>query len=185
VKKKVIFFVRFFPNFTTEKLPMKIEKKGHIEYPSWINELAEIVGESRKQKNFVLYTTTRGAGEWTDAVHPLGVKGELIFAAYLYKLGIPHETNTLLDENPVIECDIMVLDKRIEVKTLRPDGWDLLVRVKSHNNPEKKIDSYVFIQIIDDSNARYWIFKHEEVSTWKIKNTKYNDNYYKPIKEIL
>lgn len=149
---------------------MKIEKQGHIEFPFWINELAYIVGECRKNKSFELYTTTRGAGEWTDAVHPLGVKGELIFSVYLY--------------NPVIECDMMVMGKRVEIKTLRPDGWDLFVRVGSHHNQDKKIDSYVFVQIIDDTNARYWIFKYDEVSTWKRKTTIYNENYYKPIKEL-
>jgi len=163
---------------------MKIEKHGHIEFPFWVNELAYIVGECRKNKSFELYTTTRGAGEWTDAVHPLGVKGELIFSVYLYKLGIPHTTNTLLDDNPVIECDMMVMGKRVEIKTLRPDGWDLFVRVGSHHNQDKKIDSYVFVQIIDDTNARYWIFKYDEVSTWKRKTTIYNENYYKPIKEL-
>jgi hypothetical protein len=34
----------------------------------------------------------------------------------------------------------LVGEKKIDVKTIRPDGWDLLVTTKSHNNVEKKID---------------------------------------------
>lgn len=165
---------------------MTIEKQGHIQYPVWINELSEIIGECRKNRNFVLYTEnpSKQRGDKNDSVHPLGVKGELIFASYLYKCGIPHTTNKWLDDNPIVAYDILVANKKVDIKTIRPDGWDLLVTVKSHNNQEKLIDSYVFLQILDDTNARYWIFKHEEVSKWSIKNTKYNDNYFKPISEL-
>jgi len=46
----------------------------------------------------------------------------------------------------------------------------------------------MFIQILDDTNARYWIFKHEEVGKWETKETRGNGfsniNYYKPLKSI-
>lgn len=163
-----------------------IEKFGKIIYPVWVQELAEIIGNQRRKNNDELYeeVPSKKRGGWDAAVHPLGIKGELIFAMYLYQQGVEHKLNTILGDSPIVDYDIMVGNKRVDIKTIRPDGWDLLVTVKSHNNPEKKIDSYVFLQIIDDTNARYWIFKHEEVSEWNIKNTKYNDNYFKPIKDI-
>lgn len=164
-----------------------IEKYGTIKYPNWINELSEIIGFLRRRKNDELYNEvpSKKSGDRDELVHPLGVKGELIFSTFLYKNNIEHKLNTILADSPVVEYDILVGDKRIDIKTIRPDGWDLLVKVKSHNYIEKKIDSYVFLQILDDTNARYWIFKHEEVSKWNIKNTKYNDNYFKPIKDLL
>lgn len=164
-----------------------IDKKGNITYPVWVNELSDIVGKQRRKNNDQLYEEipSKKRGGLDDSVHPLGIKGELIFAMYLYQKGIEHKLNTILGETFIVDYDIMVGTKRIDVKTIRPDGWDLLVTTKSHNNPEKKIDSYVFLQIIDDTNARYWIYKHEEVSQWDVKNTKYNDNYFKAIKDIL
>jgi hypothetical protein len=164
-----------------------IEKFGIIKFSYCLNEMAEIIGVARRRANDKFYeeVPSKKAGEWDELVHPLGVKGELIFAMYLYKNNIDFKLNTLLSDSPVVEWDIMVNDKRIDVKTIRPDGWDLLVKVKSHKFIDKPIDSYVFIQIIDDTTARYWIFKHEEVSEWDVKNTKYNDNYYKPIKDLL
>jgi len=163
-----------------------IDKLGTIKFPIWINEVSEIIGVLRRRANDELYeeVPSKKSGDRDELVHPLGVKGELIFAMFLYKNNIEYKLNTLLSDSPIVEYDILVGEKRIDVKTLRPDGWDLLVKVKSHNFVEKKIDSYVFLQIIDDTTARYWVFKHEEVSKWGIKNTKYNDNYFKPIKDI-
>lgn len=163
-----------------------IEKYGTIKYPNWINEVSQILGVARRRANDKLYdeVPSKKCGERDELVHPLGVKGELIFAMFLYQNNIDYKLNTLLSDAPVVEYDILIGNKKVDIKTLRPDGWDLLVKVKSHHYIEKKIDSYVFLQIIDDTTARYWIFKHDEVSKWNIKNTKYNDNYYKPIKDL-
>jgi len=163
-----------------------LSKYGEITYPDWVDEVAELIGKERRKNNNELYekVPTKKRGKWDSSVHPLGVKGEFIAALFLYAKGIPHKLNQLLSNKPVVDQDIMVNNKRVDIKTLRPDGWDLLVTVSSHNNPNIKIDSYFFIQILDETNARYWIFKHEEVSKWEQKMCMVL-NYYKPIKDIL
>lgn len=164
-----------------------ISNYGQITYPEWIDEIAQIIGELRRKNNDKLYNENQSKkrGDLDASVHPLGVKGELIAAIFLWSKGIPFKMNKLLSDNPIVDYDIIVLNKRVDVKAIKPDGWNLLVTTQSHNNPNKKIDSYFFIQILDNTNAVYWIFKHEEVSTWEIKKTEYNYNYTKPIKDII
>lgn len=164
-----------------------INNYGHIIYPEWVDEIAQIIGELRRKNNDKLYNENpnKKRGDLDSSVHPLGVKGELIAALFLYSKGIPYKLNTILGDSYIVDYDIIVLNKRVDVKTLRPDAHHLFVTKQSHNNPNKKIDSYFFIQILDNTNAVYWIFKHEEVSTWKIKKTIYNENYSKPIKDII
>ena len=162
-----------------------LSKYGNITYPDWVDELAELIGKERRKNNNQLYedNPSKKRGDLDSSVHPLGVKGEIIAAMFLFKQGIPHKLNKLLSHKPIVDYDIIIANKRVDVKTIRPDGWDLLVTVSSHDNPKKIIDSYLFIQILDNSNARYWVFKHEEVSNWEQKMCRVL-NYYKPINEI-
>jgi len=163
------------------------KKFGHITYPEWIDQIAEIIGNERRKRNDKLYedNPSKKRGDLDSSVHPLGVKGEIIAAMFLFTQGIPHKLNELLSDNPIVDYDIIIANKRVDVKTIRPDGKNLFVTAKSHNNPNKKIDSYFFIQLIDNTNVRYWVYKHDEISNWNIKKTIYNYNYSKPIKDIL
>jgi len=162
-----------------------LSKYGNITYPYWIDGAAEFIGKQRRKNNNELYeeVPSKKRGEWDSSVHPLGVKGELIAATYLDEKGISYNLSELLGSNPIVDADIIINDKRVDIKTIRPDGWDLLVTVSSHKNIDKNIDSYFFIQILDECNSRYWVFKHEEVSKWRKKMCRAY-NYYKPINEI-
>lgn len=168
----------------------KISKSGTIVYPSYLDFLADYIGRQRRKNNDELYdkNPNKKRGEHDKKVHPLGVKGELIASWFLYEQSVNHELNGLLEDKPVVGPDIFVNGKSIDVKTIRPDGWDLLVTKSSHDNQDKKVDSYFFIQLVSDHYAKYWIFKHDEVSQWQTKVCKGNGfenlNYYKPISEL-
>lgn len=170
----------------------KFPKFGYFEYPEIVNELAPLIGQIRRSKNDKLYNEvpSKKRGEHDNNVHSLGIKGELAVAFWLWRLDIKHEQCNLISDNPIVGYDFLVESTGVEatgidVKTLRSDGWDLLVTCKSFRNYEKNIDAYLFLQNVTDIKMRYWYYTKEEVGKWKIKNTLYNDNYYKPISETL
>ena len=160
-----------------------MKKTGLIRYPPFINECAIYIGKLRSLYNYDLKEnhSIYKRGEMGEFVDIIGVKGELIFSYFLQKNDIDHQTSRLLSNNPVISCDIIVGGKNIDVKTLRADATDLLVNKQAHEK-NKNIDSYVFIQLIDDKVAKYWIFKHEEVDSWESKKCGYSDAYFLDIK---
>lgn len=156
-----------------------LEKTGTITYPPFINEVAVYIGKLRDLYNYNLNEQHERfkRGERSEQVNILGVKGELIFSYYLQANNISHEIGRLLNDKPVSAYDILVENKKIDVKTVRTDAPDLLVNKEAHEKL-KGINSYVFVQPLTNNSARYWIFKHDEVSAWKIKNVKYTDAYF-------
>jgi len=165
---------------------LKLEKRGKINYPNFINECAVYIGKLRDLYNYNLNEDNDSfkRGDRSEYVNILGVKGEMIFSYYLQSINIPHTTNKLLSNTPISDYDIIVGKKKIDIKTIRTDAPDLLVNKDAHNK-NKNIDTYVFIQPISKNTVKYWIFKYDEVNTWEIKNVKYSDAYYKEIGTIL
>lgn len=162
----------------------KISKQGIIKFPPYIHEVADVIGKLRndannntEQEKAILSNDRRRKG------NVLGIKGELIFMGHLTNKGYKYSYSRLLDSSPVYKADITCNGVGVDIKTIRADGWDLLVNEKSHNN-EKGIVSYVFIQIFTEDMARYWIFNHSSVSKWKIKKCGLSRAYYLPLEQI-
>lgn len=166
---------------------MLIEKSGLIDYPPFIHECAVYIGKLRDLYNYDMNEEAERfkRGDRSEYVNILGVKGELIYSYFLQSKGIKHNTAKLLSNRPVSSWDIKIkgINKKIDVKTIRTDAPDLLVNKEAHLKT-KDIDTYVFVQLINDETARYWVFKYEDVSNWDIKNVKYTDAYYLNIESI-
>jgi hypothetical protein len=120
----------------------------------------------------------------------LGVTGEIIFSTYLSELQIMHEMHPdWLGKNPVEAYDIFALNQRFDVKTF-VDGYDLMIPKTVHENSDKMIDQYVWIQLLDKYTAKYWMVDYHSVSGWEIKKGKFANsnvwhyNYAKPIKSF-
>lgn len=162
-----------------------MNKQGRIQYPNFINECAVYIGKLRHLYNYDLNESTDKYNRFgkSDAPDILGLKGELIFSYYLAKNDIEHTNARLLSNKPVKEPDIIVGNKKIDVKTIHPDAPHLLVNEEAHKK-DKNIDTYVFVQIINNNTANYWVYSYQEVNVWDVSFFKYTNAYCKLIKDI-
>jgi hypothetical protein len=162
-----------------------MKKTGQITYPNFINECAVYIGKLRHLYNYDLNEKTDKYNRFGKSDEPdiLGLKGELVFSYFLAKNDINHTNAKLLNNTPVKEPDIIVGDKKIDVKTINPDAPHLLVNEEAHKK-DKNIDTYVFIRLDKINKATYWIYSYDDVDQWDIKFFKYTNAYSKLIKEI-
>lgn len=154
-----------------------------IRYPAFINVCADIVGSLRDLTNLEMNESAVRfkRGDRGGEVNRLGMRGELIARFICHKNNYPFQAPPLLSENPVSGADLIYGEYRFDIKTIRSDAPDLLVNQEAHVNPKKDITHYWFFQQQDSDVALYWIYSHEEVSSWSIKNVRYSDAYYLPI----
>lgn len=159
-----------------------MRKTGIINFPNYINFCATCIGKLRDLCNYDLKESNNKfkRGGKDESVDILGVKGELIFSHYLHLKGIKHEVNKLLDSKPVISWDIKIGNYFIDVKAIRPYAYDLLVNEDAHKK-SKGVTHYAFVQVLDNSIAKYWVFPKKEVDKWKVKKAKYSNAYFLPI----
>ena len=160
-----------------------MNKKGEIEYPNFINECSVYIGKLRHLYNYDLNESTDKYNRFGKSVAPdiLGLKGELIFSYFLAKNNIKHTNAKLLSNVPIKEPDIIIGNKKIDVKTINADAPHLLVNEEAHKK-DKNIDTYVFIQIKNNQSANYWVYSYKEVNSWDVKFFKYTNAYCKLIK---
>lgn len=170
-------------------MELSIIKIHRIIYPHFFNEVAAYLGKLRDLYNYDMNESNDRfkRGERSEFVNILGIKGELIFAYYLFTKGKKYQMNKILDSRPIQSYDITVEGEDaisyLDVKTIRSDAPDLLVNEEAHKK-SKGITDYAFLQITGLNTARAWICNISEVSTWKIKNVKYSNAYFKTITEI-
>ena len=65
----------------------------------------------------------------------------------------------------------------VDVKGIRSNGNALRVNFKAHNNTQKKVTHYLFIQPLNALYARFCWFKHEDVSDWDVVMSTYTECY--------
>ena len=159
-----------------------MKRQGIIQYPNFINECAVYIGKLRHLYNYELNESTDKYNRFGKSDEPdiLGLKGEMIFSYYLGKNDIKHINASLLSNKPIKEPDIIINNKNIDVKTINPKAPHFLVNEEAHKK-DKNINTYVFIRLIDNESANYWIFDYEEVDKWDIKFFKYTNAYCKLI----
>ena len=163
-----------------------MQRTGMIHFPNYINTCAAYIGKLRDLVNYEMNEKAERfkRGGRSEYVNILGVKGELIFSHHLHAQNVEHVVNSLLENSPINSWDIKIKDNFfIDVKTIRTDAPDLLVNESAHKK-DKGITHYVFIQLLEQTKARYWVYSKSEVDQWEIKNCKYSNAYFKPITEI-
>ena len=152
-----------------------------VTYPKYIDEVSTFIGKKRNDNNIENMNRKpeykRGGME--EKIDILGVKGELIFANYLFQKGIEHDVNTLIGDKPVCDYDVKVNGRKIDVKSINENAPNFLVNEKAHN--KKKMDYYVFVMPLDNCKAYIWKHKYLDVSNWSVKFFKYTNAYYKEV----
>lgn len=163
-------------------LKSNMKREGIIIYPKYLNSISEYIGTQRSKSNIELVNSVLefNRGERDIELNVLGVKGELIFAHQLFTLGIDYELNVLCADKPVVGCDIIIGNYRIDVKASYPQSKSLLVNERSHHKA-KDITHYAFVQLLTDTTARYWIFEKQLITNWELRKMKFTNAYYKQI----
>lgn len=158
--------------------------KGIIIYPPHINEVSLYVGGLRETTNLYLMEKNPKYARGNMKVDVLGVKCELIIQYYLWQRGIPHECNPLLVNRPVGDWDVKVLNMNIDVKGMWSYLTEFRINKEAHHK-DKNITHYTFVQPfsdkLDNTNANYWTFRHDEVGGWPVKELKFTEAYTKTI----
>lgn len=166
---------------------MKIH--GLISYPAYIDEISVYLGKLRDLYNADLNEkqVRFKRGDRSEFVNILGIRGELIFQHFLHQQGVPFSSCAMLDNRPVSSYDLRIDNGKtycLDIKTIRTDAPDLLVNAEAHQKAAaKSITHYVFIQITEPQQARYWIYTVDQVGSWDKKKVGYSEAHYLPLKE--
>lgn len=157
---------------------------GVFYYPPLINEQALYIGGLRDTVN--QYTSVKYPEYYRPnmQVDQLGCKAEMIAQYFFWSHKAKYKATQMLGVDPIKDADIIVGQKRIDVKGLWSYVTECRVNKKAHLK-DKKITHYLFIRPDDDGLendvAQWWLFSHKEVSKWKVKKLKYTDAYVNPI----
>lgn len=140
-------------------------------FPEYINEVSKIIGRARWDSCSYIREAKPNARIGSDEMEiesgVIGAKGELIASHFLFTKGIDHELNTLLDDKPVCDYDIMINGKKVDVKTVPHYGKFLLVDVDAHF--KKVMDYYLFVKAMENNTAEIWLISYSTVNSWKRK----------------
>jgi hypothetical protein len=153
-------------------------------YPSTFIKLSDELAKVRSMLSANVYNknTEKYRGDKEHKIQQLGIFAELVARHILdNNNGVKYEAAPLIDEKPVVEADIILQGigelNYIDVKGVSTGGDTLRVNYKAHNNPNKKITHYLFIQPINAIYARFCWFKHEDVTQWTLVMSTYTECY--------
>jgi hypothetical protein len=155
-----------------------INKSGRIYFPAWFNEVAEIIGTIKGERNKKFNESNEynsNLGEKNIKVDILGVKGEMIFSYHLHTQNVKHTLLPLLNNRE--QYDIIVGTKNIDVKASDETAKYLLVNERVYNT-HKNVHGYAFVKVIDEQHADYWLHSYSEVGTWKVSKFNFTNAYY-------
>lgn len=159
-------------------------KEFETTYPEYINEVSEVLGKKRYEDSTDIRNSNvkyqRGDKELDIDI--LGIKGELIASHYLFSKNVNHKLSTLCGGVPVVGCDIMVNDKKIDVKSVPHYGKLLLVDITAHH--KKPMDYYMFVKPSKNNRAKIWVIDYKEIGSWEKRYLGYGNAYCKEINLI-
>ena len=153
-------------------------------YPSTFIKLSDELAKVRSMLSADVYNknTEKYRGKQEHSISQLGIFAELI-ARHLMEnnKGIKYKAAPLIGERPVVDADLIMQGigefHYIDVKGVRSEGDALRVNFKAHNNPQKKVTHYLFIQPLNALYARFCWFTHEQVSEWDVVMSTYTECY--------
>ena len=158
-----------------------------ITYPKSFWNIAEQIGTARSVVNTKIKENSPrfDRGVKNKHVDTLGILGELIVIDYLTEKNITFEMAQLIDFYPTKNPDLIIKNKRIDIKTNKDSIYShLLVNKEAHQKGLNKIDLYWFVYIINETEAEFYFVDYDKVSQWKCKLMKYTDAYYNKILRI-
>ena len=153
-------------------------------YPSTFIGLSDELAKVRSMLSADVYNenTEKYRGDKEHKIQSLGIFAELVARHVLdNNKGVKYKAAPLIESRPVVEADIIMQGieeyNYIDVKGVRSNGNTLRVNYKAHNNPNKKITHYLFIQPLNALYARFSWFKHEDVTKWTVVMSTYTECY--------
>ena len=158
-----------------------------ITYPKSFWNIAEQIGTARSVVNTKIKENSPrfDRGVKNKHVDTLGILGELIVIDYLTEKNITFEMAQLIDFYPTKNPDLIIKNKRIDIKTNKDSIYShLLVNKEAHQKGLNKIDLYWFVYIINETEAEFYFVDYDKVSQWEYKLMKYTDAYYNKILRI-
>ena len=119
-----------------------------IEYPKMFHSLAEEMALLRTKLSKDVYHKDSDKFRGTDEhrISTLGILGELIARHSLEEQGLEYKAAPLVDIKPVVEPDIVMPNKTIDVKCVRYSNKIFRINADAHENKSKRPTIYWFIQ---------------------------------------
>jgi hypothetical protein len=164
---------------------------NEMEYPRCFVTLADELATLRTMHSKHIYKegTEKYRGDKEHKISMLGILAELIARHHLEDGENQISVAPLVEENPIVGADITLYgigeDYFIDVKGVKKSSEYLRVNYKAHNNPNKKITHYMFIQPITRQRANYCFVTKEELNDWEIVESTYTKCYRKKINEKI
>ena len=153
-------------------------------YPSTFIGLSDELAKVRSMLSADVYNenTEKYRGNQEHKIQSLGIFAELVARHVLdNNKGVKYKAAPLIEKRPVVEADIVMEGigelNYIDVKGVKSDGNALRVNFKAHNNINKRVTHYMFIQPLNPLYARFCWFKHNEVSNWDVVMSTYTKCY--------
>tara|TARA_B100001250_G_C19733894_1_gene759849 strand:- start:587 stop:1078 length:492 start_codon:yes stop_codon:yes gene_type:complete len=152
-----------------------------IIYPESFWQIAEQIGYARSviNQHNIGMAPRFDRGVKNTHVDIIGILGELIALNYLTEKKIDFKMAKLLDFYPSKNADIIIKNKRLDIKsTFHFEKAHLLVNKEAHEKGKNKLDKYWFIYILNKTEAEFYFLDYDEISKWKSKVMKYTEAYY-------
>jgi hypothetical protein len=153
-------------------------------YPSTFIGLSDELAKVRSMLSADVYNkkTEKYRGSQEHTIQSLGIFAELVARHILENnKGVRYKAAPLIEKRPVVDADIVMEGieefNYIDVKGVRSGGDVLRVNFKAHNNTQKKVTHYLFIQPLNPLYARFCWFKHEDVTDWNVVMSTYTKCY--------
>ena len=153
-------------------------------YPSTFIKLADELAGVRSMLSANVYNknTEKYRGDKEHKIQSLGIFAELVARHILdSNRGVKYKAAPLIEERPVVEADIIMQGigelNYIDVKGVSSGGNTLRVNYKAHNNPNKKVTHYLFIQPLNPLQARFCWMTYEDVNSWDVVMSTYTKCY--------
>ena len=153
-------------------------------YPSSFIGLSDELAKVRSMLSADVYSkgTEKYRGEQEHTIQQLGIFAELIARHIMdNNRSVRYKAAALIEKNPVVEADIIMqgIDEinYIDVKGVKSEGNALRVNFKAHNNPQKKVTHYLFIQPLNGLHARFCWFTRKQVNEWNVVMSTYTECY--------
>tara|TARA_R110000787_G_scaffold70091_1_gene155802 strand:- start:8437 stop:8934 length:498 start_codon:yes stop_codon:yes gene_type:complete len=154
-----------------------------INYPSSFVTLADELAHLRTfhSKHVYKQGTEKYRGNQEHAISVLGILCELIARNYFEESNNTIRVAPLITDNPVVGADIILEgfgeEYLIDVKGLKSSSEFLRVNFKAHNNPNKKITHYFFVQPLTKKQAKFCWVKFDAVNNWEVLDSTYTKIY--------
>tara|TARA_R110000787_G_scaffold15090_13_gene46702 strand:- start:113 stop:610 length:498 start_codon:yes stop_codon:yes gene_type:complete len=156
---------------------------SELKYPSSFVALADELAHLRTFHSKHVYKkgTEKYRGNQEHKISVLGILCELIARHHFEESDNNIRVAPLITENPVVGADIILEgfgeEYLIDVKGTKSSSNFLRINYKAHNNPNKKITHYFFIQPLTKKKANYCWVKFDAVNDWDVIDSTYTKIY--------